>query len=83
MRENKNPIATIPVGQFKARCLTLMKEVNESREPLLITKHGKAIVMVVPVEAPEGVRRFGTMKGRVRYSSDIVAPDKSEWNENA
>ena len=34
---------TIAAGKFKAKCLKLLDEVAESRQPLTITKHGKPV----------------------------------------
>ncbi len=42
--------STVSAGDFKARCLKLMDEVALTRRPLLITKHGRPVARVVPVE---------------------------------
>ena len=41
---------TMPAGQFKARCLRVMDEVNSTRQPVLITKKGKPVAKLVPAE---------------------------------
>ncbi len=38
----------ITATQFKARCLRLLDEVAETGEPLVITKHGRAVARVEP-----------------------------------
>jgi prevent-host-death family protein len=43
---------TIPAGQFKARCLRLLDEVAESGETIVVTKRGKPVAKIEPVEAP-------------------------------
>ena len=40
----------IPAGQFKAQCLAIMDQVLQSGEPVVITKHGKPVVKLVPAE---------------------------------
>jgi prevent-host-death family protein len=40
----------IPAGEFKARCLKLMDEVRATRRPIVITKRGKPVARLVPVE---------------------------------
>ena len=40
---------TIAAGKFKARCLTLMDDVQATRQPILITKRGKPVAKLVPV----------------------------------
>ena len=69
--------AIIGAGDFKAKCLKLLDEVATTREPLVITKHGKAVAKLVPMP-PEG-ELFGAMSGTVQYEGDIVAPLESEW----
>jgi prevent-host-death family protein len=63
----------IAAGEFKNQCLALMDQVQQSGEPLLITKHGKPVAKLVPAESPaEDI--FGYMAARVKITGDIVAP---------
>ena len=41
---------TIPAGEFKAKCLRLMDEVNETGATIVITKRGRPVSRLVPVE---------------------------------
>ena len=41
---------TIMASTFKARCLALLDQVEIDRVPLVITKRGRAIARVVPME---------------------------------
>ncbi len=41
----------IPAGEFKAKCLKLMDEVNATGEELVITKRGKPVARLVPIDA--------------------------------
>ncbi len=43
---------TIPAGRFKAQCLKLLDEVAETGETIVITKRGKPVAKVEPVEEP-------------------------------
>ena len=62
----------IPAGEFKARCLKLMDEVRATRRPVVITKRGKPVAKLVPVEDSEPRREiFGCMKGTVTIRGDI------------
>ena len=50
-----------------------MDEVKAKREPVLITKHGKPVAMLTPVEDTEdSIFGFYRDKGTIR--GDIVAP---------
>ncbi len=42
---------TITASEFKAKCLRLMDEVNETGEPVLVTKNGRPVSTLVPVRA--------------------------------
>ena len=41
---------TIAAGTFKAQCLAIMDEVQAKREAVVITKRGKPVAKLVPVE---------------------------------
>jgi prevent-host-death family protein len=43
-------------SKFKATCLAVLDEVERSRQPVVITKHGRPVARVVPVERPSGPR---------------------------
>ena len=68
----------IGAGEFKARCLQLIDEVNRSRVPLIITKHGKPMAKLLPYdEAPFTL--YGCMKDSVIINGDIVEGTGVEW----
>jgi len=75
---------TIPAGQFKARCLALMDEVAAKRQAVVITKRGKPVAKLVPVEK-EKDDIFGFMKGKgtVEIKGDIISPvlTPEEWGD--
>ncbi len=41
---------TMPAGEFKAKCLKLMDEVNATGVTIIITKRGTPVCRLVPVE---------------------------------
>jgi prevent-host-death family protein len=63
----------MPAGQFKARCLKLMDEVQSTREPLVITKKGKPVAKLVPADGPPA-DIFGCLRDEVEIVGDIVSP---------
>lgn len=70
----------IPAGEFKARCLKLMDEINETGGELIITKRGKPVAKVVPPDRRRKAKGgFGWMKGTVEIKGDIVGPLGVEW----
>ena len=45
---------TVPAGEFKAKCLSLLDEVARKKVGIVVTKHGKSVAQVVP--CPESNR---------------------------
>lgn len=71
--------ATIPAGEFKAKCLKLLDEVAEQRKTLVITKRGQPVAQVTPLPSKQrGI--VGAMKGSVTILGDIVSPLDVEWD---
>jgi prevent-host-death family protein len=71
---------TIAAGEFKAKCLKLLDQVAETRQPLIITKFGKPVAKLVPVEEAKNVDLFGAMRGSVIWEGDIISPLDVEWD---
>lgn len=70
----------IAAGTFKTNCLALMDEVQAKHETVVITKHGKPVAKLVPVDAAaDDIYNFLAGKGSVE--GDVVAPALSpgEW----
>jgi prevent-host-death family protein len=65
----------VSVSEFKARCVGLLKNVQKSREPLLVTLRGEPIARVEPVVPPKGQVRLGTLKGWMEIKGDIIRSD--------
>lgn len=61
----------IAAGQFKNQCLALMDEVQQTGEPLVVTKRGKPVVKLVPIIRDDD-DFFDSMKGRVTVTGDII-----------
>ena len=73
---------TIPAGTFKARCLAIMDEVQAKRQAVVITKRGKPVAKLVPVEV-EKDDIFGFYKGKITITGDIISPafTPEEWGD--
>jgi prevent-host-death family protein len=68
---------TIPAGRFKAQCLKLLDEVAETGETILVTKRGKPVAKVEPIEpAP-------SLAGSVTFlvsDEELMKPILDPWD---
>jgi len=64
---------TMPASEFKTHCLSLLDEVLESGEEILILKRGKPIARVLPYLRPE-LSPQATLLGTMRAMDDLIEP---------
>jgi prevent-host-death family protein len=68
----------IAAGEFKAKCLGLLDEVQRQRKEVVITKRGKPVAKLVPInDSPASF--VGSMKGTMEMIGDIVSPIDVQW----
>jgi prevent-host-death family protein len=69
-------------GAFKATCLAVMDEVQSKRETVVITKHGKPVAKLVPINTDKD-EIFGFLAGKGVVTGDVVSPalTPEEWGE--
>lgn len=73
---------TMAAGKFKAQCLSVIDEVYEFKEEVIITKHGKPMAKLVPAKkAKDSI--FGAMRGQIEILGDLVEPitEPDEWDD--
>ena len=69
----------VAAAKFKSQCLALMDEVERKRTEIVITKRGRPVAKLVPVDRDTQVL-FGGLRGTGRVVGDIVAPTGERWN---
>jgi prevent-host-death family protein len=72
----------VSISEFKAKCLALLEQVNKTKKPLRITRHGKPVAEVVPPSTVvDRLAWIGSMKGQMEILGDIISPasDEDEW----
>ena len=73
----------VAAAEFKANCLRLMDEVAQQRRPIIITKRGKPVARLVPIET-EAIDLFGRMAGSIKICGDIINPiEDAGWTGDA
>jgi len=65
-------VMSINAAEFKSKCLKLIDEVATTHEPLVITKRGKPMAKLVPIEGVTRTKLFGYMKNTGQILGDIV-----------
>jgi prevent-host-death family protein len=72
---SKKSIHEIAISEFKAKCLSLLQQVNKTKTPLRVTRRGKAIADVVPPSTDSEEREWiGSMSDSLEITGDIVSP---------
>lgn len=67
----------VSASRFKAQCLSLLDEVAESGEEIIVTKRGNPVARLVPLSPPE------SLKGSVTYlvsDEEFIAPLWEDWD---
>jgi len=68
---------TIPAGRFKAQCLRLLDDVAETGETIVVTKRGKPVARLEPVDEPR------SLVGSVTFlvsDEELIAPILEPWD---
>lgn len=72
--------ATVGSAEFKARYLELINHVREARVEYTVTRHGKPVARLVPVERDAPTSPLGTMRGTVLLYDRPFDPVPARWS---
>lgn len=70
----------IAAGQFKATCLKVMDHVRRTRQSVIITKRGKPVAKLEPIDEKEPTPLFGFLANTVTIRGDVVGPTGETWD---
>ena len=71
---------TILVSEFKAKCIGLLKQVQKTKKPLVVTLRGKPLARVEPIVQPKKRVRLGALKGWMEIKGDIIHSNmEKDW----
>lgn len=70
---------SIPAGEFKAKCLAIMDEVEATGEAVMVTKRGKPVVRIGPAKFSRSHKAqsediIGFMRSSGSSADDITGP---------
>jgi prevent-host-death family protein len=71
---------TVAISEFKAKCLSLLDQVQKTKKPIRVTRFGKPVAEVVP-PGPDARQSdwIDSMRDEVKILGDIVSSDEAEW----
>ena len=71
----------IAISEFKAKCLSLLNQVNKTKKPIRITRFGKPVADVFPSAPASSSDWMGSMKDSMEILGEIVSPanEESDW----
>ncbi|MBX3275394.1 MAG: type II toxin-antitoxin system Phd/YefM family antitoxin [Sandaracinaceae bacterium] len=65
---------SIPAGEFKAKCLSLLDEVETRGHTIVVTKRGRPVARVVPLP-----KAGGDLIGSLLHEEDLAEPLDVTW----
>lgn len=75
---------SVSSSDFKAHCLTYMKSTQSQRQIFLITRHGKPIAKLVPVDfnknEPVETLIFDKLKCCTKLHGNLMDPIDAPWD---
>jgi len=73
----------MPAGKFKAKCLAIMDEVQAKRQSIVITKRGRPVAKLVPIDSDLD-DFYNFMRGKGTIVGDVVKPaiPAEEWGSD-
>lgn len=68
------------VSEFKAKCIGILKDVQRSGEPVVVTLRGRPMARVVPISDETQRKQLGLLKGSMRIRRDLLRSDTTrDW----
>jgi prevent-host-death family protein len=69
---------SIPAGEFKAKCLALLDEVQAGGHTIVVTKRGRPVARLVPL-----AKAGGELHGSLLHEEDLLAPIDVVWDADS
>ena len=72
----------VAISEFKAKCLSLLDQVQKTKRPIRVTRFGKPVAEVIPPSIDSGPGEWiRSMRDTMKIVGDIVSPadEEKEW----
>ncbi|MBI4954533.1 MAG: type II toxin-antitoxin system Phd/YefM family antitoxin [Myxococcales bacterium] len=70
---------SIPAGEFKAKCLALFDDVETRGDSFVVTKRGRPVARIVPVDRG----RASSLVGSLLAEEDVLTPVAVAWEASS
>ena len=68
---------TITASEFKAKCLKLLEKLDP--QGIIITKRGRPVALVTPIQGESNLKLIGSMKGKIKIKGNLLSTG-IKWN---
>lgn len=65
----------LAAGEFKAKCLAVLDDVQRTGRSVVVTKRGRPVAQVVALPATES----RSLEGSLLHEEDLLSPIDVEW----
>lgn len=72
-------LRTVSVSNFKTHCLQYLEQASSLKIECIVTKRGKPIAKLIPIENQQQPLKFGSMNRTGSIRGDVVDPIHGDW----
>lgn len=72
-------LRSVSVSDFKAHCLQYLEQASSLKIECVVTKRGKPIAKLIPIESQSPSLEFGSMRGSGSIKGDVIDPINTDW----
>ena len=65
---------TIAISEFKAKALSILNQISQDREEIVITKRGKPVAQIRPFQKDAQSCKAGRLSDTLVFEKDIITP---------
>jgi prevent-host-death family protein len=65
---------TLGATEAKTHFLSLLNDVEQKREGLIVTRNGKPVARVLPMPDPDRDNIYGFYRGKLEIKGDVISP---------
>lgn len=68
---------TLSAAEFRNSCLAVLEQVERTREPITVTRHGKPVACITPVSSRAAAN---PLIGSIEHQGDLIGPLDDDWD---